>query len=133
MSWFMELGRWIERHAGLASRAPHAAGAGGERSTWGGFAGNPYGLFGGRPVREARLRSYIIREHRLGRSLGEILADPYVARCGSASLCWRVVAQPETISALAADDREAIERELASLAREGAIFARRASVERTTR
>jgi hypothetical protein len=74
------------------------------------FAGNPYLFLGRRPFREARLRSYIISQHRAGRPLSAILADPYVRRCGSESLCWRVVEDPRTIEALKRDVRDAIER-----------------------
>jgi hypothetical protein len=74
------------------------------------FAGNPYLFLGRRPYREARLRSYIVSQHRAGRSLSAILADPYIQRCGSESLYWRVVQDPPTIKALERDVREAIER-----------------------
>jgi hypothetical protein len=74
------------------------------------FAGNPYLFLGRRPYREARLRSYIVGQHRAGRPLSAILADPYIQRCGSESLCWRVVQDPRTIEALERDVREAIER-----------------------
>lgn len=65
--------------------------------------GNPYFFVGPRPFREARIRAYIVREHRHGRALDEILSDPYVARCGSPALVAKVVEAPETIAALAAD------------------------------
>jgi hypothetical protein len=90
-----------------------AAGAradGSLRPAWTRFAGNPYLFLGRRPYREARLRSYIVRQHRAGRPLSAILADPYIRRCGSESLCWRVVQDPRTIKALERDVREAIER-----------------------
>jgi hypothetical protein len=120
----MDLGHLMERGVravrGSQAWGGHPGAGGPDRTRWGGFGGNPYGIFGGRPVREARLRSYIIRQHRLGRTLDDVLADPYVARCGSPSLCWRVVAQPETISALAADDRDAIRRQVELLAGLGA-------------
>jgi hypothetical protein len=80
------------------------------RSSLSQFAGNPYLFLGPRPFREAHLRSYIIRQHRAGRPLSAILADPYVRRCGSESLRWRVVQDPRTIEALGRDIREAIER-----------------------
>jgi hypothetical protein len=73
------------------------------------LSGNPYLLFGRRPFREARLRSYILRQHRAGRPLSEILADPYVRRYGSESLCWRVIEDPRTIAELEDAVREAIE------------------------
>jgi hypothetical protein len=74
------------------------------------FGGNPYLFLGDRPFREARLRSYIISQHRAGRTLSAILADPYVRRCGSESFCCRVIQDPRTIEALERDVREAIER-----------------------
>ena len=69
----------------------------------------PYFFVRGRPFREARLRGYIVAQHRLGRRLGEILDDSYVARCGGRTLAWRVICQPETIAALEADVRAEIE------------------------
>ena len=69
--------------------------------------GNPYLFLGRRPFREARLRAYIVRQHRAGRSLAEILADPYVRRCGSESVCWTVLQDPQTIEALERNIREA--------------------------
>jgi hypothetical protein len=62
--------------------------------------GNPYLFLGRRPFREARLRSYLVTQHRLGRPLAEILEDPYVRRCGSTTFCWSVVQDPRTIAAL---------------------------------
>lgn len=73
------------------------------------FAGNPYFFLGRRPFREARLRSYILSRHRAGRPLAEILADPYVRRCGSETFCWRVVQDARTLEALGSDVRESIE------------------------
>ena len=40
------------------------------------FAGNPYLFLARRPFREAHLRSYIVAQHRAGRSLDSIVADP---------------------------------------------------------
>ena len=71
------------------------------------FGGNPFLPFGRRPFREARLRAYIVREHRHGRPLLEILRDPYVARCGSESLRWRVLQDPRTLEALRRNDGDA--------------------------
>lgn len=67
--------------------------------------GNPYLFLGRRPFREARLRSYLVTQHRLGRPLAEILEDPYVRRCGSTTFCWSVVQDPRTIEALEANLR----------------------------
>jgi hypothetical protein len=74
------------------------------------LSGNPYLFLGPRPFREARLRSYIVTQHRAGRPLAAIMADPYVRRCGSTSLCWRVLVDPRTIEALERDVRDAIGR-----------------------
>jgi hypothetical protein len=74
----------------------------------GGFRGNPYLFLGRRPFREARLRAYIVRQHRAGRPLAEILDDPYLRRLGSESFCWQVIQDPRTIAELERDVREAI-------------------------
>jgi hypothetical protein len=73
------------------------------------FAGNPYLFLGRRPFREARLRSYIISQHRAGRPLAAILTDPYIRRCGTTNYCWQVLLDPRTLQALHHDVREAIE------------------------
>ena len=73
------------------------------------LARTPYYFVGPRPFREARLRSYIIREHRRGRPLDEILGDRYLRRYGGDSLIWTVLGRPETIAALRADVAAAIE------------------------
>ena len=76
-------------------------------STRASMRGNPYFAFGRRPFREARLRAYIVRQHRAGRRLSEILEDRYVRRCGSESFCWAVLQDPTTIEALERNIREA--------------------------
>ena len=75
-----------------------------------GFAGNPYLFLGPRPFREARLRSYIVAQHRAGRALSDILSDPYIRRCGSESFCWSVIQNARTIEAFGRDYREAFGR-----------------------
>ena len=74
------------------------------------WQGNPYLPFGRRPFREARLRAYIVRQHRVGRPLLDILADPYVARCGSESFRWQVLEDPQTLEALGENDLRALQR-----------------------
>jgi hypothetical protein len=74
------------------------------------LTGNPYLFLGPRPFREARLRSYIVAQHRLGRPLESILQDPYVRRCGSDSLCRRVLVDRRTIDALEQNTRDAFAR-----------------------
>lgn len=73
--------------------------------------GTPYFSFGRRAFREERLLSYIRRQHRLGRHLGEILDDPYVRRCGSAQLVWATLRDTPLVALLDQDCREAIQRE----------------------
>lgn len=74
------------------------------------IGGNPFFFLGRRPFREARLRSYILREHRSGRPLTAILGDAYVRRCGSEHLYREVLRDPRTLRALRGDVRDAIER-----------------------
>jgi hypothetical protein len=49
------------------------------------------------------MRAYIVREHRAGRPLEEILRDRYLERLGSVGMRWRVVVDPLTIAAFRAD------------------------------
>jgi hypothetical protein len=65
-------------------------------------------LFARRRFRQERLRGYIVREHRRGRPVSEILDDTYVRRFASASILWRVLCDPVTISQLEQNDLEAI-------------------------
>lgn len=64
---------------------------------------------GERPFREARLRAYIISQHRAGRLLSAILEDAYVRRCGSENFCWCVLRDPRTIQALEHNIHQAFE------------------------
>jgi len=74
------------------------------------LAGTPYYFAGRRPFREERLLSYIRREHRRGRHLGEIIEDAYVGRCGSREFVWETLRDTSLIELLEADVREAFER-----------------------
>jgi hypothetical protein len=74
------------------------------------LGGTPYFFSARRPFREERLLSYIRREHRRGRHLGEILDDPYVRRCGSREFVWATLRDTSLIELLEADVREAFER-----------------------
>jgi hypothetical protein len=73
------------------------------------LARTPYFFSARRPFREERLVSYIRREHRRGRHLGEILDDPYVRRCGSREFLWATLRDTSLIELLDADVREAFE------------------------
>ena len=76
----------------------------------------PYFFLARRRFREARVRAYIVRQHRRGRPISEIVDDPCLARYGTCAFVWRVVCQAETIAALEADVREDIESCRSSLA-----------------
>lgn len=69
--------------------------------------GNPYWVFSRFRFREAQIRAYLIREHRSGRPVAEIMTDPYLQRFG-ASIAARVLVHSPTIAALERDDAEAI-------------------------
>jgi hypothetical protein len=73
------------------------------------LGGNPYLFLGPRPFREARLRAYLVAQHRAGRALADIVDDPYVRRCGSERFCWRVIQDRRTLEALERNVRETIE------------------------
>lgn len=74
------------------------------------LARTPYFFAGARPFREERLVSYVRREHRRGRHLGEILDDPYVTRCGSRAFVWATLRHTSLLELLEADVRESFER-----------------------
>jgi hypothetical protein len=88
-------------------------------ATWGPLGRTPYFFSARRPFREERLVSYIRREHRRGRHLGEILDDPYVGRCGSRELVWATLRDTALIELLEADVREAFEEASVALSRAG--------------
>ena len=84
-------------------------------ASWGPLGRTPYFFSARRPFREERLLSYIRREHRRGRHLGEILDDAYVGRCGSREFVWATLRDTPLIELLETDVREAIQRESAAL------------------
>jgi hypothetical protein len=71
------------------------------------FGGNPYFFLSRRPFREEHLRAYVVRQHRNGRKVADILSDAYVRRLGSERFCWKVIEDPSTIEALERNVREA--------------------------
>jgi hypothetical protein len=70
----------------------------------------PFCFLGPRPYREARLRAYIVREHRRGRPLSKILEDRYMTQLANRTLCWKVATDPRTIKTLQEDVRADFER-----------------------
>jgi hypothetical protein len=80
----------------------------------------PFYFLGPRPYREAELAAHIHREHRRGRSLEEILRDPYLDRCGGRAVVRAVLRRPELIRALGRDVAEEIVRQHGELTNGGA-------------
>jgi hypothetical protein len=64
--------------------------------------------------KEESLAAYIVREHRLGRSLEEILDDPYLKNRCSDEQRLRLLERPEVIRAIGEDTaaaaRERVQR-----------------------
>ena len=55
------------------------------------------------PSKEEALASYVVREHRLGRSLDEILDDPYLKNRATEEQRLRLLERPEVIRAVGED------------------------------
>ena len=72
------------------------------------FSGNPFLVFGPRVIQERRIRAFILREHRAGRPIDEILQDQRLRRLAGKSLAWRAFVNPATISALRQDTNDEI-------------------------
>ena len=64
---------------------------------------NPFSFLSARSSHEDRVVAYLIREHERGRSLAEILDDPYVKNRTTPLERERLLDQPEVIRALGED------------------------------
>jgi len=64
------------------------------------FLRNPFSFLFARSSQEERLAAYVIREHERGRSLDEVLQDPYVRNRASEREVARLLDRPEVIHAL---------------------------------
>jgi hypothetical protein len=76
----------------------------------GGFARFFRGLFsfvGARSSQEDRVAAYVIREHDRGRSIADILDDPYVRNRCSPQEVARLFDRPDVIHAIGDDIAEA--------------------------
>jgi hypothetical protein len=69
-------------------------------SKLGSFIRNPFSFLFARSSQEDRLSAYVIREHERGRSLEEILDDPYVRNRATRAEVARLLDRPEVIHAL---------------------------------
>jgi hypothetical protein len=66
----------------------------------GSFLRNPFSFLFATTKKEERMAEYIIREHDRGRSLDEILEDPYIRNRFTKEEIGRVLERPELIEAL---------------------------------
>jgi hypothetical protein len=62
--------------------------------------GNPFGSLFGSSRHESVLAHYVIREHARGRSLAEIVDDPYVRNRSTTEERARLLERPEVVAAL---------------------------------
>jgi hypothetical protein len=77
------------------------------------FFRSVFSFLGTPSTQEERVAAYVIREHDRGRSLNDILDDPYVRnRCSSAEIA-RVLDRPDVIKAIGDDMAEAAKTSLA--------------------
>ena len=67
------------------------------------FLRNPFSFLFARSGAEDRLAGYVIREHGRGRSLTEILEDPYVRNRATDQQRARLLERPDVIRAVGAD------------------------------
>ncbi|MBA2358325.1 MAG: hypothetical protein H0V84_07880 [Actinobacteria bacterium] len=75
---------------------------------------NPFSFLFSRSGNEERLAAYVIREHDRGRTLADILDDPYVRNRCSEQERGRLLDHPDVIRAIGDDMVEAARRDLAS-------------------
>jgi hypothetical protein len=68
---------------------------------------NPFSFLFTRSSQEERVAAYVIREHERGRSLAEILEDPYVRNRLTPTQRSRLLDRPDIIRAVGDDTVEA--------------------------
>lgn len=74
---------------------------------FGSFFRNPFSFLFQPKGSEERVAAYIVREHDRGRTLDDILDDPYVVnRCSEQDVA-RILEQPEVVKAIGDDMAEA--------------------------
>ena len=64
---------------------------------------SPFSFLGARSSQEERVAAYVIREHERGRTLAEILDDPYVRNRLTPNEQARLLDRPEVIRAIGDD------------------------------
>jgi hypothetical protein len=75
------------------------------------FLRSPFSFLGTRSSGEDRIAAYVIREHERGRSLSEILEDPYIKNRTTATERDRLLDRPEIVRALGRDTVQAAREE----------------------
>jgi hypothetical protein len=63
----------------------------------------PFAFLFARPQKEQLIAEYLVREHHRGRSLDDILEDPYVTNRCTPEQVRRVLERPEVIHAIGDD------------------------------
>jgi hypothetical protein len=81
-------------------------------SRLGAFVRNPFSFLFARTSQEDRLAAYVIREHARGRSLDEVLDDPYVRNRATPAQVARLLDRPDVIHALGEGDVSAAQDRL---------------------
>ena len=75
------------------------------------FLRNPFSFLFARSGKEELLAAYVLREHERGRTLSEILEDPYIRNRSTPQEVARLLDRPELVHALGegvvAPEREA--------------------------
>ena len=64
---------------------------------------SPFSFLFARPQKEELIAEYIVREHHRGRTLDDILEDPYVTNRCTPEQVRRVFERPELVHALGND------------------------------
>jgi hypothetical protein len=72
-----------------------------------------FSFLGARSTQEERVAVYVIREHDRGRTLDDILDDPYVRNRLSPPEVARLLDRPDVIKAIGDDMAESVKRDLA--------------------
>lgn len=78
------------------------------------FFRNPFSFLFTTKSSEERCAAYVIREHDRGRTLDDILDDPYVANRLSQDEIARLLERPEVVKAIGDDMVEARQRQSAA-------------------
>ena len=76
------------------------------------FLRNPFSFLFARSATEDRIAAYVVREHRRGRALHEILDDPYVRNRTTEGQRARLLERPDVIHAVGHDTTSAPHAEI---------------------